>query len=113
MVFEVFPALKANGVEMSDYDYVECRSLRHAWKPYTARRLGPNTVERTLACMRCGCLRDETFSIDAKWGTLEKTKNRYEYPKGYVIKRGEVSVSEFANTARLYSILSQLAASEN
>ena len=61
-------------------DQLLCRDLQHSWSPYTARRLAKRAgFLRTLKCVRCGSLKDQTLSND---GFI--MRSRMAYPDGYL-----------------------------
>lgn len=67
--------------DISDYPYVRCRELGHAWRE-AARpaRVGVAEVVRVLRCAECGMGRHDLLSVR---GVL--VSRRYEPPQGYRI----------------------------
>lgn len=71
-------------------NWIMCRDMRHAWEVdqdfhVTKAKGGKATeIKRTLACLRCGTGRVETYH-STKWG-LEKVAQHYTYPDNYQIK---------------------------
>jgi hypothetical protein len=60
--------------------FLECRELRHAWRPHTASwNAEGKYYDRTLRCPRCKTLRVETLST---YGTI--LSRRYDYTEGYL-----------------------------
>jgi hypothetical protein len=94
-------------VEHLDSDYLQCRSLRHAWKleyfgtvanaPTEVRtQFSPGVLLRQTVCMRCGT-RKEAFYAPPKASARASFReqmaspffcfySRYRHPQGYLWK---------------------------
>lgn len=82
-------ALKGALQGLSD-EWLMCRDVRHSWSvevdfhvtEHTGNRI--QEIQRVLLCDRCGGERIETYH-PTRWG-LEKTRQNYRMPEGYIIK---------------------------
>lgn len=61
-------------------EHLECRDLLHAWRHYSAKRVGKG-FEETLQCSRC--ILQKTRKYNSKGEIVGSS--RYHYPPGYVI----------------------------
>lgn len=75
-------------MNVTNYDYVTCRELSHAWDPggYDERP-GTFGVARVLRCLRCETKRHDIYGPR---GVL--IARQYKYPDDYQLPRGEPRV---------------------
>lgn len=85
-----------------DRHFLECRSLRHAWrldKFQTVARdetsikveTSAQLIQRRLYCLRCETTRIDYYIRNAKdrLNGFRRHSSRYVYPKGYTFKGSE------------------------
>lgn len=89
-------------VKALDTEYLQCRSMLHAWKIESFRLaeteeqralkgglLFKQVIKRDLTCLRCGTVRTDFFGrVDARF-PFEKIRSRYAYPQGYRFYQAE------------------------
>ena len=99
------------------YDYLECRTLGHAWTIVSWGLVGPDSPPITKAwkwdkvrvskCLRCQCVRDEFYPAHtiSPWESWRVQIRRYHYPVGYQ-QRGPERHDRTEYTAAAYLRLS-------
>lgn len=75
-------------------EYLNCRSLRHAWNTTSFRALEPDdaflkpsgiqqVIRRELECMRCPTVRQDFFGRNGGTAAFVRIRSRYGYPGDY------------------------------
>lgn len=75
-------------------EYLNCRSLRHAWSTTSFRALEPDdaflkpsgiqqVIRRELECMRCPTVRQDFFGRNGGTAAFVRIRSRYGYPGDY------------------------------
>lgn len=87
--------------------YLNCRTLLHAWRAYTARYVPEDhCYEQVVRCTRCKTRRIETLS---QTGHLQS--RRYDYPDDYLAPKGTGAiVGSERDSLRLTSVLRRVRA---
>lgn len=82
--------------------FLNCRDLRHDWKVesnyhdagFTVEGAGvKQAVERVILCKTCGTRRTDVSVVVERANSvprMEKLSTQYKYPKGYLMKRGQI-----------------------
>lgn len=103
--------------------YLNCRDLRHDWKVesnyhdagFTVEGAGvTQAVERIILCKTCGTRRTDVSVVVERANSvprMEKLSTAYKYPKGYLMKRGQIprdlGVSQLVRYETLRRVLAE------
>lgn len=71
-------------------EFVECRTLAHAWRYTTVTRDGKDFIQGRQ-CLRCDTLKYVTISSKG-----EILGSRYVYPRGYMVDGGGMTAEDRA-----------------
>ena len=105
--------------------YLNCRDLRHDWKiesnfhdaGFEVEGDGvTQAVERIILCKTCGTRRTDVSVVVERANSvprMEKLSSQYRYPKGYLMKRGQIprdiGVSQLVRYETLRRVLAETA----